>query len=210
MFNLKRCQKNYLVRLFSEILCSWSVNFSQCCKCSMVTMKIHGSNSNGEVLLLLAAMLELALTMYALSSVFNVGLYLVCSPFCCQFTLILHVSANGCCLSCVTLTVFCVVLLLLFGTMYWDDVELPSLVGIVLLNCDPYCPFRAWMKKTDGVNLHMNKKSRCKWAGNNLWTYIAFCSFPILFSLLLLHYDVKSASSYLVLGLYPPLPCLHC
>lgn len=75
----------------------------------MVTIKIHSRNSSGKVLLLLAAMLELAFTMHALSLVFNVGLHLFCFPFCCQFTLILHVSANGYGLSRGTLTVFCVV-----------------------------------------------------------------------------------------------------
>lgn len=63
----------------------------------MVTIKIHGKSSSGKVLSLLEAMLELAFTMYALSLVFNVGLYLFCSLFFCQFTLILHVSANGYC-----------------------------------------------------------------------------------------------------------------
>lgn len=45
---------------------------------------------------------------------------------------------------------FALCLLLLFGAMYWDDVELPGLVGIVLLNCGPCSPFRAWMKKQMG------------------------------------------------------------
>lgn len=85
----------------------------------MVTIKIHGRSSSGKVLSLLAAMLELAFTMYALSLVFNVGLYLFCSPFCCQFTLILHVSADGYCLSCGTPTVFCVVPP---SSTFWNDV----------------------------------------------------------------------------------------
>lgn len=94
--------------------------------------------------------------------------------------------------------------LLFFGTIYWDDVEMPCLVGTLLLNCHPYSPFRGWMKKTDGVNWHMNKKLRNKWTGNNHCAYIAFCSFPILFSSLLLPCVVKSAWSYLGLGLFPP------
>lgn len=93
---------------FSKIQYSWSLTFSQCCKCSMVTIKIHGRSSSGKVFLLLAAMLELAFTTYAPSSVFSVGLYLFCSLFSCQFILILHVC-NGYCLSCGTFAVFCVV-----------------------------------------------------------------------------------------------------
>lgn len=212
MFNMKRCQKHYLVRLFSEILYSWSVNFSQCCKCSMVTMKIHGRNSDGKVLSLLAAMLELALTMYALYSVFNVGLYLFCSLFCCQFALNLHVSANGfvCCLSCGTLMVFCIVP----PSTFWSYVLRWCWIARSCGNCAiklwPMFSLQGLNEKTDGVNLYMDKKSRHKWAGNNLWTYITFCSFPILFPLLLLHCDVKSAWSYLGLGLYSPLTCPHC
>lgn len=51
-----------------------SVTFSQCYWCSMVTIQVPVMLCSGIVLLLLAAMLGLVLTMYTLSSVFNLGL----------------------------------------------------------------------------------------------------------------------------------------
>lgn len=124
----------------------------------MVTIQVHVMSCRGIVPLLLAAMLELVFTIYTLSSVCNLGLHLFFSLFCCQFTLILQVSANGTC-HVVLLRSFEWFLLFSFGTMYWDNAGLPSLVGTLLLNCGPYSPSEVEKKEPDGVNLHIKKKS---------------------------------------------------
>lgn len=152
-----------------KIYFPWSVTFSWYCECSMVTLKIHGKSTSGKVISVLEAVLELVFTLYTCASVFNVGLHLFCSQFCCQLTLILHVSANAYCLSHGTATLFHIVP---SASTFWNNISrwhwISKSHGNVVIKL--WHIFSLWglnEKKKKGVNLHTNKKLRSKWTGSN-------------------------------------------
>lgn len=121
-------------------LCLWLL--SRCYKCSVVTLKVYGSSTSEKVIIMLAAILELAFTLCTCVLVFYVGLHLFCSQFCCHLILIPYVFTSAYCLSHSIAMLFALYLLPLFGTIYWGNIKFAKFPWDSVLNFAPYFTFQ--------------------------------------------------------------------